>query len=395
MDFRDSAAESAFRNEVRAFIARELPDDLAKGGMPGAMFGGGGGFDTGDPDLMRQWLGKLAGRGWTVPAWPAEYGGGGLGVMEQFIFNEEIALARAPRGLGGMGAGWVGPTVIVYGSDEQKRQHLPPIAAAEAIWCQGFSEPGSGSDLASVQTRAVRDGDDWLLNGQKIWTSLAHRADWCVVIARTDPDAPKHRGISYFLVDMKSAGITIQPLVNMTGSHDFNQVFFDNVRIPAEALIGEENRGWYISTATLDFERSSIALNVSHLIAVRELVKLAGHSKSGGRTRRELADRKVEAEIGRLMSLQVVSMQTRGLIPNKEASIAKLYCSELDARIWGTALKMLGPHGMLLRGSGARAPLGGAIGRSYMYATTSPVGGGTSEIQRNIIAMRGLGMPRG
>jgi alkylation response protein AidB-like acyl-CoA dehydrogenase len=360
------------------------------------MFGGGGGFEAGDRNLLKRWLGKLSTRGWTVPAWPVEYGGAGMSVMEQFIFSEEMAMARAPRGLGGIGAGWVGPTIILYGTDEQKKQHLPKIASGEAVWCQGFSEPQAGSDLASVQTRAVRDGDDYILNGQKIWTSLAHIAGWCIVIARTDPDAPKHKGISYFLLDMKSPGVEVKPLINMAGSHDFNEVFFDDVRVPREALLGEENRGWYISTATLDFERSSIATNVSHIIAVDELTKYASaHGGNGfqGTLRYELADRKIEAEVGRLMSYQVISMQSKGLVPNKEASIAKLYSSELDVRIWGTALKMLGPRGQLLKGS-KYAEFDGSIPRSHMYATTSPVGGGTSEIQRNIIAMRGLGMPR-
>ncbi|MEX2237825.1 MAG: acyl-CoA dehydrogenase family protein [Dehalococcoidia bacterium] len=393
MDFRDSGPETAFREEVKGFIKGELPEGLARVGLPGAMFGGGGGFEGGDRGALKQWLGRLHGRGWTVPAWPREYGGAGMSVMEQFIFSEEMAMARAPRGLGGIGSGWVGPTIILYGTDEQKKDHLPKIASGEAVWCQGFSEPQAGSDLASVQTRAVRDGDDYILNGQKIWTSLAHVAHWCIVIARTDPEAPKHKGISYFLVDMKSPGVDVKPLINMAGSHDFNEVFFDNVRVPRESLLGEENRGWYISTATLDFERSSIATNVSHIIAVDELVKhfSAEGLKPGGRY--ELADRKIEAEVGRLMSYQVISMQNRGLVPNKEASIAKLYSSELDVRIWNTGVKLLGLHGQLLKGS-KHAPFEGSIPRSHMYATTSPVGGGTSEIQRNIIAMRGLGMPR-
>ena len=396
MEFRDSTSEAAFRTEVKGFIGDELPEGLARTGLPGAMFGGGGGFEAGDRGLLKKWLGKLNTRGWTVPAWPTEYGGAGMSVMEQFIFSEEMAMARAPRGLGGIGAGWVGPTIILYGSEEQKKQHLPKIASGEAVWCQGFSEPQAGSDLAGIQTRAVRDGDDYVLNGQKIWTSLAHIAGWCIVIARTDPDAPKHKGISYFLLDMKSPGVEVKPLINMAGSHDFNEVFFDNVRVPRESLLGEENRGWYISTATLDFERSSIATNVSHIIAVDELTGYAAAHNGNGfqrKLRYELADRKIEAEVGRLMSYQVISMQSKGLVPNKEASIAKLYSSELDVRIWGTALKMLGLRGQLLKGS-KHAEFDGSIPRSHMYATTSPVGGGTSEIQRNIIAMRGLGMPR-
>jgi alkylation response protein AidB-like acyl-CoA dehydrogenase len=400
MEFRDSPREAAFRQEVRTFVADELPAGLRRSGLPGAMFGGAA-FSAGDRNVMRQWVGKLAGRGWSVPAWPKEYGGAGLSVIEQFIFNEEMGMARAPRGLGGIGSGWAGPTIIIYGTDEQKQEHLGPIARGETIWCQGFSEPQAGSDLASLQTRATRDGDDYLLNGQKIWTSMAHIAHWCIVIARTDPEAPKHKGISYFLLDMKSPGITIRPIVNMAGNHDFNEVFFDNVRVPRRALLGEENRGWYISTATLDFERSNIATNVSHIIAVEELIKYQSSRSGapearnghGANVRYELADRHIEAEVGRVMSYQVVSMQARGLIPNKEASVGKLYSSELDVRIWQTALKLLGLQGQLMPGS-KHAAFEGKVPRAHLYATTSPVGGGTSEIQRNIIAMRGLGLPR-
>ncbi len=401
MDFRDSPEEAVFRGEVRSFIEAECPKDLRRAGVRGAMFGGGsaGAYGPEYRELSRGWQRKLAERGWAAPQWPKEYGGAGLTVMEQFIFNEEMAKARAPR-MGGIGLGWAGPTIIVHGTEEQKREHLPPIVSGERQWCQGFSEPGAGSDLASLQTRAVRDGDDYVVNGQKIWTSGAQSAHWMILLARTNPDAPKHRGISYLLLDMKTPGIDVQPLRNMAGDAAFNQVFFDNVRVPKRNLIGEEDRGWYIGTTTLDFERSGIATGVGHNLAVQDLVAWA-QSNAGQpyarlespTTRLELADRAVEARVELMLSYQIISMQSRGLIPNKESSIAKLYSSELDQRIAASYMKLLGQYAQLWRGS-ERSPHNGAVGTQYMYATASTIGGGTSEVQRNIIAQRGLGMPR-
>jgi len=404
MDFGDSTEEAVFRQEVRDFIKKELPAELNRRGTGGAMFGGGSGRFT-NPDYWKAlggWLKTLDSRGWVAPAWPREYGGGGLTVIEQFILNMEMALAGAPRSPNQIGLGWVGPTLILYGTEEQKQKHLRPILSNEAFWCQGFSEPGAGSDLASLQTRAVRDGDDYVVNGQKIWTSGAHVAHWMILLARTDANAPKHKGISYFLVDMKSPGITIRPLENMAGSHDFNEVFFDNVRVPKENLIGEENRGWYIGTATLDFERSGIATGVSHGLTVRDFVEFAHEHQSdpmfpaarSKKMRYELADRAIESEVEQLLSYQVIGLQKRGLIPNHEASVAKLFSTEMDQRIAATGLKLLGPYGQVMK-DGAYSAMNGRMPSMYMYATTSTVGGGTSEIQRNIIAQRGLGMPRG
>jgi alkylation response protein AidB-like acyl-CoA dehydrogenase len=404
MDFRDSPQEEAFRQEVREFIQHELPPDLARRGTGGAMFGGGSGRFTRAEywQALRGWLKKLTDRGWIAPAWPQEYGGAGLSVMEQFIFNQEMAKAGAPRSPNVIGLGWVGATLILYGTEEQKRKHLPPILKSEAFWCQGFSEPEAGSDLASLRTRAVRDGDDYLINGQKTWTSGAHGAQWMIMLARTDPDAPKHKGISYFLVDMKSPGITVQPLVNMAGSHDFNEVFFDNVRVPKENLVGEENRGWYIGTTTLDFERSGIATGVSHALTVHDFVQYV-HKHRNDPTcgvahdpliRYELADRAIEAQVEQMLNYQVIGIQARGMVPSNEASIAKLYSTELDQRIAATGLKLLGLYGQLLRDT-PYTIMNGRLPSMYLYGTTSTIGGGTSEIQRNIIAQRGLGLPRG
>lgn len=394
MDFRDSPQDAAFRQEVRDFIGRELPTELRSWQGDWGITAGGAWHQKGG--AIQEWARKLRDKGWMAPAWPREYGGGGLPVMQQFILNEEMALARAPRP-GGIGVGWVGPTIIIYGSDDQKRTHLPPILAGEVVWCQGFSEPNAGSDLASLQTRAVRDGDDYVINGEKIWCGGAHRSDWMILLARTDPSAPRHKGISYFLVDMTTPGVSVQPIATMAGTREFCQVRFEDARVPKRSLLGEENRGWYMAVTTLEFERSNIGFAVGLILIVRDLL---GHARQE-RTRLredaglayELADRAIEAAIARLLSYRVISIQARQQPVTYEASIAKLYTSELDQRVASTGLKLLGLYGQLERGS-LRVPLSGRLERLYLYSVASTIGGGTSEVQRNIIAIRGLGLPR-
>lgn len=401
MEFRDSPPDAAFRREVRRFIDESCPPELRAHNQEWGSLSGGS-RRSGDAAVLREWRERLAQRGWLAPAWPVEYGGAGMTVGQQFILNEELAEARAPAG-GGIGIGWAGPTIILYGTEEQKRTFLPPILADRAVWCQLFSEPGAGSDLASLQTRAVRDGDDYIVNGQKIWTSGAHRAGWGILLARTDPDAPKHRGISFLLIDMTSPGITVQPLVNMVGNHDFNQVFFENVRVPRKNLLGEEHRGWYVGTSTLDFERSSIASSVRQELTVRDLVEefrrqhAAPWARRAARrnVQRLLAERAIEAHTGRLLSYRVISMQQRGLVPNYEASIAKLFASELEQRVAATAMTALGLYAQVREMADGATPFDGRVPRFYLYASPSTIGGGTGEIQRNIIATRGLGLPRG
>jgi alkylation response protein AidB-like acyl-CoA dehydrogenase len=391
MDFSDNKEQAAFRQEVRDFIKTEVKsgeqsDDMERGMYRGAF------------ERLRDLRGKLSKRGWIAPAWPKEYGGAGLDVMRQFIMNEEFASNRVPP-VGGMGVSMVGPTLIVHGNEEQKKEHLGRILNGEVQWCQGFSEPGSGSDLASLQTRAVRDGDDFVINGQKIWTSGAQYAHWMFMMARTDPDAPKHKGISYFLVDMKSPGITVRPLTNLANQNMFNEVFFEDVRVPARNLVGELNRGWYIGTTTLDFERSSIGSAVGIRLQLDGLVEYAKRHEKDGTSRTaqisslktELADRYVEANVARLMSYRVVTMQAKGMVPNHEASMTKLFASELNQRIARTGMKVLGLYGQLF---GDDAPMKGRYESSYMTSLSSTIAGGTSEIQRNIIATRGLGLPR-
>src|SRR2546423_3972647 len=309
MNFKDNSEEAKFRKEVRDFVQTEVKSDERMEDMERGMYRGA--FER-----LKDLRGKLSKKGWIAPAWPKEYGGAGLSVMQQFIMNEEFAENRVPP-VGGMGVSMVGPTLIVHGNEEQKKEHLGRILSGEVQWCQGFSEPGSGSDLASLQTRAVRDGDDFVINGQKIWTSGAQYAHWMFMMASTDPDAPKHKGISYFLVDMKSPGVEVRPLTNLANQNMFNEVFFQDVRVPARNLVGEENRGWYIGATTLDFERSSIAASTSMALIVRDL---AAWVRDAGRRlrayqRSELAERAVEAEIGRLLSYQVISLQKRGMIP--------------------------------------------------------------------------------
>ena len=371
----------------------ELPHDLRA--ADDAILGVG----IGEDERERDWLKTLAKRGWVAPAWPKAYGGAGLSVMQQFVFNEEMARAAAPRP-NFLAIGLAGPTIIVHGTEEQKREHLSGILSGENFWCQGFSEPSSGSDLASLQTRAVQDGDDYIINGQKIWTSGAHRSQRMMLLARTDSDVPKHKGISYFLLNMQSPGITVRPLTNMADTPSFNEVFFDNVRVPKSDLLGELNRGWYVATTTLDFERSGIINGVSLQRLVHELAAFV-RERNGVRddvglesVRHELADRAIEAEISIVLSYRVVTMQAKGIVPNQEASITKLFGSELAQRIARTGVKLGGLYGQLREGS-PRAPLGGRLDALYRIAIGSTLAGGTSEIQRGVIAQRGLGMPRG
>ena len=391
MDFQDAPEDATFRQEVRDFLRSELSPDLRA--EDDAVLGVGVGENPRDKD----WLLTLAKRGWVAPAWPKEYGGAGLSVMQQFVFKEEIARASAPRP-NFLAIGLAGPTIIVHGTEEQKREHLAGILSGETFWCQGFSEPGAGSDLASLQTRAVRDGDDFIINGQKIWTSGAHRAQRMMLLARTDMEAPKHKGISYFLLDMKSPGVTVRPLTNMADTPSFNEVFFDNVRVPKKDLRGELNRGWYVATTTLDFERSGIINAVSLQMLVRQIAEYAqAHRRADGAwpaVRYEVVERAIETEVAIIFSYRVVTMQAKGLIPNQEASITKLFASELAQRIARTGIKVAGLHGQLGAGS-PHAPLGGRFEAWYRIAVGATIAGGTSEIQRSVIAQRGLGLPRG
>ena len=392
MDFKFTTEDQAFRSEVREFIRANWGTGDTVGGIAAES----------DEDFARSrtFEKKLAERGWLTMAWPEEYGGGGASHVRQMIFREECAYHGAP-GSGGQGINMVGPCIMVHGTEEQKRRFLPPIARAEVVWCQGFSEPGAGSDLASLQTRAVRDGDDYVINGQKIWTSNAQHADWIHVLARTDPDAPKHRGITYFLVDMKSPGISVRPIQQMHGRSGFNETFFDNVRVPRTNVLGEENRGWYAAATTLDFERSGVGRFAGGLRTLEMFTGFCREARIGGvalaqkpGVRAKLAELRIEHEVGRLLAYRVSWMQAAGRIPNYEASMSKLYGSELSQRLGQAGINIMGLYGTLAEGS-RWALLEAKMQVLYLSSVSATIAAGTSEVQRNIMATRGLGLPRG
>jgi alkylation response protein AidB-like acyl-CoA dehydrogenase len=391
MDFRFTPEEEKFRHEIREFLKKELPADREEGEE-----------DEGDAgwDFRRQFHKKLAARNWLVPHWPKQYGGSDMGIMEQVVMREEMGYARAPL-LDIFGVNMIGPVLMMYGTEEQKQQHLPGIASGDVMWCQGYSEPASGSDLASLQTKAVRDGDDYVINGQKIWTSNAHRADWMFLLARTDPEAPKHKGISFLLTPMKTPGLSTRPLINLAGQHGFNEVFFEDVRTPVKNLVGEENRGWYVGAALLDFERSGIGSsaqarrNLDDLLAYVRTSARNGGGSHDGKVRHKLAELVIETDVGRYLSYRVASMQARGEVPNYEASVAKGYLSELSQRVAGAGINIMGLAGQVRPESPKWAKLQGRLTLQYMVTLGQTIAGGTTEIQKGIIAHRGLGLPRG
>ena len=406
MDWNDSPQQAEFRAGVRQLIAEKLPARYR--GSEGVE-GDGDGVEwmvdrrSKDPDAQAaaaEWAKAISERGWIAPHWPVEYGGAGLSPIEQMIYNQEMAMAAAPRRVGGQGVSQFGPTLVVHGTPEQKKEHIPKILAGEAIWAQGFSEPGAGSDLASLQTRATRDGDFYVINGQKIWTSGGHLADWLYVLVRTDPEAPKHRGVSFVMMDKTTPGITVRPLVNMAWVHHFNEVFFEDVRVPVANRIGEENRGWYVSMTLLDYERSNITGAVSARRQLRRLIDYVnGDGKAQSRVseypsiRSAVADRYIESEVLFNFSFRIISMQERGMIPNYEASVNKLFNSELQQRLANTGMKALGLHSNIW--DETRAPIKATFTKAYCVTVSSTIAAGTSEIQRGIIATRGLGLPRG
>ena len=393
MQYRDTPELAAFRDEIRRFIAENTPPDWSK-------------LSTADPKtgqeaqkIVRQFQRKMGERKWLTLAWPEEYGGLAASYWEQTVMAEEMTYHEAPGGGTNMGTQWVGPAIMLFGTPEQKAQHLNGIANGDVWWCTLYSEPSAGSDLASMQTRAVEDGDDYVVNGQKIWTSGGHFADWGWLAARTDPDAPKHRGITMFTLDMRTPGITIRPLINMADGYYFNEVFFEDVRIPKSNVVGEVNRGWYHMAVALDFERSGIGrvanarCEVDNLIAfVKEHPEFLRRNPTA---RYELANRAVEVCVGQDLSYRITDLQTKGVIANYEASISKVFGSELVQRVAATGIRLLGPHGMLRCTDHGQTPLRGHLAMRYLDAVSATIGAGTSEIQRNVIATRGLGLPRG
>jgi len=379
VDFRFSGADDAFRAEVRGVLEAYAPQRTE-------------GTDEGETGFEK----ALATRGWLTAAWPKAYGGLGLTQIEQLIFKEE--LMRAGGTFPGTGVNLVGPTLMVHGTETQRREHLPKIAAGSVAWCQGFSEPGAGSDLASLQARAVRDGDEFVVNGQKIWTSRAHRADWILLLARTDPAAPKHRGITMFLVDMQTPGIRVRPIRQLTGVAGFNEVFFDDVRVPSANIVGEQDRGWYAAATTLDFERSGIERNLiaegdwNRIFAFVRAEPGSWPPRDRSGLRQRFAELRIEVEAGRWLARRVAWLQMKGMVPNAEASMSKGFNSEVGQRVSEFGVNAFGLAGQL--SSGPWAALDGQAAFRYLDARRLTVAQGTAEIQRNIIATRGLGLPR-
>ena len=390
MKFRFSDEDEAFRREVVDFIEAELPWDWRNYEV-----------DSEEPaglELVQQFKEKLADKGWLTRAWPTEYGGSEASHMQQLIFGVEMAYRGIPVDDGGVSM--VGPIIMMMGTEEQKRFFLPRISRAEITWCQGYSEPDSGSDLASVQTRAVEDGDDFVITGSKIWNGAHSGAGWMFMLVRTDPDAPKHRGISFLVAEMDVPGVKIERIPCMWGD-DRSLVTFDGARVPKSGLIGEKNMGWYVGATLLDLERSGAGYSARAARLMEDLIAFCKENRRDGRTLAEdpllrfrLAQTAADIESARLIAYNVAWMQSEGLIPNKEASIAKLVGSEVLQRVYVLGMQILGMYGQLDPAS-KWAPIRGRFEKGYMLVGANTVAAGTSEIQRNIIATRGLGLPRG
>ena len=378
MDLNLTANEQQFQAEFRAWLKENV-------------------FAAKTVEELKRWQRTLFEGGWAGISWPKAYGGRGATLMEQAIFQEELALADAPHLLGTIGLSLVGPTIIAMGTEEQKARYLPPILSGDEIWCQGFSEPNAGSDLASLGAKAIRDGDEFIVNGQKIWTSYAHIGDWCLLLVRTDFEAPKHKGITCLLVDMHAPGVTVRPLRMMSGDSAFNEVFFENVRVPSTQILGKVNEGWTTAITALMNERANLGTgvqvifrrNLNALIARSHTIDRNGKPASADPiVRQKLAQAWLELEILRLNTNRALTSLGKSGVPGPEGSTLKLYWSEMNQRTQQIAQEVLGPYGQLSDFDG------GAWQYSYLRARGNTIEAGTSEIQRNIIAERVLGLPK-
>lgn len=387
MNLKLTDEELAFRDELRTFFTTEFPAEIREKVVAGRHL-------ERDEVVRSQQI--LNAKGLAVPNWPVEWGGKDWTPVQRHIWLDEMQLASVPDPLP-FNASMIGPVIAHFGSQELRERFLPATANLDIWWCQGFSEPEAGSDLASLKTRAVRDGDDYIVNGQKIWTTGAHHGDWCFLLARTDPSAPKHKGISFLLVDMKTPGITVRPIVNMAGFHEFNEVFFEDVRVPAANRVGEENNGWYVAMTLLDFERSNVASIAANQRSLEMLAEYVKERHPGGAyrdiLRHRLADLWTANEVGRLLSYRTAWMQEAGKIANYEASVIKVLATELGMKIMDFGVNLLGPAGGLEPGS-KHVRWDGVIEKGFLSAVSPTIYSGSSEIQRNIIATRGLGLPR-
>ncbi|MGH8070079.1 MAG: acyl-CoA dehydrogenase [Candidatus Entotheonellia bacterium] len=396
MDLTLTPAEEKFRDECQVwldvYVPREWHDAAFRESLTPAE----------EVAFLKSWQHTLYDGGWVGLAWPQEYGGRGATLMEQVIFNQAMARAKAPPLINVLGIIVAGPTMMVHGTEEQKRRYLPKILNAEEIWCQGFSEPNSGSDLASLVTRGSLDGDEFVVNGQKIWNSYGHIAQQCLLLVRTDPNVPKHKGISALIVDMQSPGVTVKPLRQITGDAEFNEVFFDNVRVSRANLVGAVNDGWNVAITILMFERlnTALLLEIQTRIALDELIDTARRTLHNGRPatedplmRQKLAQIYTDVEILRLTTYRSITRLQRGQRPGPEGSIDKLFWSETAQRLFEVAMEILGPQGQLVKGS-KWAVDSGHWSYHFLRSRADTIAGGTSEILRNIIGERVLGLPK-
>jgi len=390
VDFAFTPDEEAFRGEVAAFLEKEVPGEYREKRLTF--------FDMAAQSdwikVHREMAEKLGEKGWLSIHWPEEYGGRGASPLYRLILREELTRYHSP-GYDSIGAGIIAPALLLKGSEEQKAKHLPGIARGKVIWCETLSEPGHGSDLAAIEVFAREDEDCFVVNGQKIWTTNAHLADWNALIVRTDREAaPKHRGLTFFLLDMKTPGITVNPVINMAGHHEFNEVFFDDVRIPKENIVGGKNQGWYVVMSLLDYERTS---DVIYAIAATLLEDLTEYARENNLLtpvmKRRLAELAADCEVARLLHYRVAWMQGQGLVPNYESAICKLFSSEVHQRVTETGMQLLGHYSQLTDKS-AWVPMYGRVPSTYLRAFGHGLEQGTYEIDRDVIAQRGLGLPR-
>ncbi len=398
MDFTLTPEQQSFRDEVRDWLGKNLPVDWVARLRQGS--------DVPRPEayrFLRDWQRRMYEAGFVGITWPKEYGGRGLSFMEEMILHEEMALHKAPPVLNILAIGMAGPTIIAYGTEEQKKRYPAKMLSCEEIWCQGYSEPNAGSDLAALQTRAVKDGEHYVVNGQKVWTSLAHVADWMMLLARTDPDAPKHKGITYFLVDMHSPGITVKPLKQLTGDEEFNEVYFDNVRVHESQILGGLNNGWAVGMTTLMYERLALGfgLQVRLRIALDGLVELARHTTKNGAPvtrdpvmRQKLAQLWIDTEVFRYTGARAITKLLKGEVPGPEASTGKMMWVEGHQRLQELAMEIQGPYSQIMKGS-PWAVAEGLWQHTFLRSRANSIEGGTTEIQRNIIGERVLGLPKG
>jgi alkylation response protein AidB-like acyl-CoA dehydrogenase len=389
MDFRWSAEDEAFREEVRSWLKEHLVGEYA------ALGSGGGPADETGWDVRLEWEKQLGEAGWIGLGWPKAYGGKEASITQQLIFNEEYAKANAPARVSFFGEGLLGPTLIAFGSEEQKQRFLPGILRCEELWCQGFSEPDAGSDLANVKTRAILDGDEWVVNGQKVWTTLAHHSDWIFAVCRTDPEAPKHKGLSFILLPMDQPGIEVKPLKQLTGSAEFNEVFFTDARTSADLVVGNINEGWKVAMGTLGFERGTAFL-AQQLHFQHECEQVVEYAKKHGLSgdpivRQKLADAWIGVQIMKYNGFRSITKMLATGSPPPEASISKLYWSHWHRHLGELEMELMGPWSEVLAGPNYELE---EFEASFLLSRAETIYTGSTEIQKNIIGERVLGLPR-